>query len=306
MKQKNIIIVILFILSFLSIMLISCEPNFIEETIYIWKKGTDKTTSYSSDKTTNAAFWGLPALRFINWRPNIHIKASSDNGILAGRLWDGSPDVNPDSWSLFEYSQILYYDSNYIGMNIPQDEEVTVDNTVIMPLSFEQKMYKRVFDQEIEPNKYDVTWDKVEKAVVVSLNTINSNYLILKPGCRIAVIATQRPKQWGAVNDYTVIDSIPKNNSLQMQTAQKKSDTTNDRAFTREINYFTYTGGTMEYIDTTQDTNTHWFKKIKVEQEKITLYMPYFDNGNNAKTYWDTIDTEPIAPFMLFWILIQQ
>jgi len=254
--------------------------------------------------TTNAAFWGLPALRFINWRPNIHIKASSDNGILTNRVWDGSPDINPDSWSLFEYSQILYYDSNYIGMNIPADQEVTIDNTVIMPLSFEQKMYKRVYDTEIEPNKYDVTWDKVENSVVITLNTINSNYLILKPGTRIAVIATQRPTQWGAVHDYTVIDSIPKNNSLQVQSNQKKQDTTSDRAYTREIYYLTYTGGTQVVTDTTWDT--HWFKGLKLEQDKITIYMPHFNDGNTAKSYWDTIDTEPIAPFMLFWVLIQQ
>ncbi len=304
MRKKEIAIFAFLLFTLIFLILSSCDIGSITEYIYEWQKGTSAETTYYSNKTTNAAFWGLPALRLINWRPNIHIKASSDNGILAGRVWDGTPDLNPDTWSLFEYSQILYYDSNYVGNSVPIDQEVTVNNNVIMPLSFEQKIYKRVYDTEIEPNKYDVTWDKVEKSVVVSLNTENSNYLILKPGARIAVIATQRPTQWGAVHDYSVIDSIPKNNCLQVQTNATKQDTTNDRAYTREINYLVYNGGTQEITDTTWDT--HWFKGLKLEQDKITIYMPYFDNGNNAKNYWDSIDTEPVAPFMLFWILIQQ
>ncbi|HQJ06976.1 MAG TPA: hypothetical protein PLI57_11440, partial [Spirochaetota bacterium] len=91
-----------------------------------------------SDATTYAAFWGLPAIKFDKWRPNIHIKASSDNGALIGRKWDTTADVNPDNYNLFEYSQILYYDSNYAAAMISSQEDATVDNNVIMPLAFEQ------------------------------------------------------------------------------------------------------------------------------------------------------------------------
>ncbi len=259
-----------------------------------------------SDSSTVAEFWGLPGIRFVNWRPDIQIKASTDNGNLTGRVWDGTSDINPDTWSMFEYSQIVYYDSDFYSNNIQPAEDATVDNNIIMPLAFEQKIYKRVEDTTIEPNKFDVTWDGINKAVVVQLNTVNSNYLVLKPGARIAIFATQRPKQWGATNDYSIVDSLPKGNCLATFGAAKKQDTTDDRYETRQLSYFTYDGGTMIYPDNSADYASDWFKCVKVEQEKITIYMPYMSNGDDAKGYWDSADVVPIAPFMLFWIAIQQ
>lgn len=260
----------------------------------------------SSNNSTVAAFWGLPGIRFVNWRPDIHIKASTDNGNLAGRVWDGTSDIPPDTWSIFEYSQIVYYDADYNTYNIQPTEDATVDNNIIMPLSFEQKIYKRVADSSVEPNKFDVTWDAVNKAAVINLNTVNSNYLVLKPGARIAVFATQRPTQWGAVNDYSIVDSFPKQNCLATFDAEKKQDTSTDRSETRQLSYFTYDGGTMYYPDNSADYASDWFKRVKIEQEKISIYMPYMSNGDDAKSYWDNVDVTPLAPFMLFWVAIQQ
>jgi len=271
------------------------------------KDPTNDKNNVMSNATTKAAFWGLPAITFDKWRPNIHIKASTDNGNLTNRTWEVTPDANPDVYSLFEYSQILYYDSNYAQANIDVTQDATVDNTVIMPLAFEQKIYKR---SNYEINKYDVSYDTTQNAVVVTLNTANSNYLTLKPGTRIAIFSTQRPNQWGEVNDYTIVDSIPGENSLQ-KSINKDSikDNTSDRKSTRTLGYITYKGGTETFKeDLWKD---HWFEGIKLEPEKITIYMSHLKDGNTAKKYWDNIDTKSgngnsIRPFMLFWIVIQQ
>ncbi len=194
----------------------------------------------------------------------------------------------------------MYYEANYA--NIDPEQDATVDHNVLMSLAFEQKLYKRSWQ---ELNKYDVSYDFSEKAVVITLNTENSNYFILKKGARIAVIATQRPMQWGAENDYTIIDSIPPSNSFQKSPDYLTiKDNTNDRAVTRIVEYITYEGGTQEITDTTWDN--HWFKGLKIEAEKITIYMPHLTDGNTAKSYWDNIDSVPLKPFMLFWVLIQQ
>jgi len=259
-----------------------------------------------SDATTYAAFWGLPAIKFDKWRPNIHIKASSDNGALIGRKWDTTADVNPDNYNLFEYSQILYYDSNYAAAMISSQEDATVDNNVIMPLAFEQKIYKRSL---YEQNKYDVSYDCNQGAIVVSLNTANSNYLSLKPGARVAVFATQRPKQWGELNDYTVIDAIPGDNSLQKSSDRAALlDNTSDRSSTRTLSYITYKGGSDFYKDASWDG--HWFEGILIEPDKISIFSKNIKDGDTARLYWSAIDTKEgdnaISPFMLFWIAIQQ
>lgn len=262
---------------------------------------TDKDNTLSS-ATTKTAFWGLPPIVFDKWRPNIHIKASTDNGNLINRTWDITSDANPDIYSLFEYSQILYYDSNYIQANIKPTDDATVDNTVIMPLAFEQKLYKR---SNSEINKYDVSYDYSENSVVITLNTVNSNYLTLKTGTRIAIFATQRPSQWGATNDYTIVDAIPGNNTLQK--SPNKNDIkigTADRSQTRVLGYITYNGGVETYKEL--QWNGNWFEGIKLEPQKITIYMSHLKNGNIAKSYWDSIDSTPIKPFMLFWVAIQQ
>jgi len=260
----------------------------------------------SSNNSTVAEFWGLPGIRFVNWRPDIHIKASTSNGALAGRVWDMTPDIFPDPFSIFEFSQVVYYDADYATYNIQPTEDATVDNNIIMPLAFEQKIYKRVEDTTVEPNKYDVTWDAVNKAAVIYLNTVNSNYLTLKPGARIAVFATQRPTQWGEINDYSIVDSLPKGSSLATFDATKKQDTTSDRYETRQLSYFVYEVGTMYYPDNSADYADDWFKCVKIEQEKISIYMPYMSSGDDAKSYWDNADVTPLAPFMLFWVAIQQ
>ncbi|HOV13827.1 MAG TPA: hypothetical protein PK771_06050 [Spirochaetota bacterium] len=308
-NKKNIISIVLLLVTF-TLFVVSC-PEPIVRTVkkIVLTPPTDENSSDMSNSNTITAFWGLPGIKFVNWRPNIHIKASSMNGELSNRVWDGTPDVDPDKWSLFEYSQILYYDSNFVGNNIQPNEDVTVDNEVIMPLAFEQKLYKRIIKDSTESPKYDVTWDKTNKAVVINLNTINSNYLILKPGARIAVFATQRPTQWGAVNDYSIIDAIPGNNSLQKSVNRDSiRDNTSDRKVTRDIGYIEYNG---TEIDLTTDTKNYfngliWFDRIKVSQDKIILYIPNLETGNKAKNYWDNIDKTKIEPYMLFWIAIQQ
>ncbi|OHD14911.1 MAG: hypothetical protein A2086_02395 [Spirochaetes bacterium GWD1_27_9] len=288
---------------FLVLFLVSCPPIIEKKIKTIIVMPKEDVTNNNSNNNTVAEFWALPGITFVNWRPNIHIKGTTDNGTLTGRKWDGTPDINPDLWSLFEYSQVLYYDSDYTGFNIPADKDVTIDNTVIMPLAFEQKLYKRTI-QAGESPKYDVTYDIANKAVVITLNTENSNYLTLKTGTRIAVFATQRPTQWGAQNDYTIIDSFPSGNSLQKTTDSTIKDNTSDRSVTRKISYITYNGGVQD-ISSDNSTN-HWFKGLKLEQAKITIYMPHLATGDDAKKYWDTIDKTPLAPFMLFWIAIQQ
>lgn len=300
-NKKNKLLVVSFFIVILSLVIIGCQDtiiNKIQKVVYIYPK-----------VNTIAAFWGLPGIKFVNWRPDIHIKASSSGGVLKDRLWDGTADMNPDDWSLFEYSQILYYDSNYTGNNLQPDEDVTVDNEVIMPLAFEQKMYKRVDPNSTESPKYDVTWDKTEKAVVISLNTINSNYLLLKPGARIAVFATQRPTQWKCVNDYTIIDAFPGDNSLQKSDNRNAiRDNTSDRKATRDIGYVEFQGGTLDVSADTSDVDNGliWFRRMKVTQDKIILYIPNLESGNKAKAYWDNIDKTKIEPYMLFWIAIQQ
>ncbi len=292
-------IILTFIITSALLFLISCpEPviNKVKKTVYIYA-------------STVAEFWGLPGIRFVNWRPNIHIKASSNNGSLVNRLWDGQAEIDPDTWSLFEYSQILYYDSNFIGMNIQPDKDATVDNEILMPLAFENKLYKRVSPDSTEEPKYDVTWNKTDKSVVITLNTINSNFLLLRPGARIAVFATQRPTQWGGNNDYSIIDAIPGTNSLQKSVNYETiKDNTSDRSSTRDLNYIEFKGGTLDIEADTKDfhNNLIWFKRMTITEDKIVLYMPYLENGNKAKEYWDAIDSKKIEPFMLFWIAIEQ
>lgn len=306
MKRKNSLILLVLISLSVILLVIACnEPTVkvVKKVVYITPN--EDTSVDLSNNSTVAAFWGLPGITFDKWRPNIHIKASSMNGALKNRVWDGTPDVDPDTWSLFEYSQILYYDSNYIGNDIQPDKDATIDNEIIMPLAFEQKIYKRISLTAQEPQKYDVTWDGANKTIVINLNTVNSNYLILKPGARLAVFATQRPTQWGAVNDYTIVDAIPGDNSLQKSVnKQTILDSTSDRKTTRTLGYLTYKGGTDTYEDTSWVG--HWFEKIVITQDKITLYIPKLESGNKAKEYWDSIDKTPVEPYMLFWITIQQ
>lgn len=318
-EKSRLLKVILYLATFFScnlslIILNACQPTYQDRiktvtSIKVIFDNTDDTHDNTSDNTndtiqskanTYAQFWGLPAIKFDKWRPNIHIKASTDNGNLKNRYWDVTNDVKPDPESLFEYSQILYYDSNFT--NFDPYSDATVDNFVLMPLAFEQKIFKRSL---VEANKYDVSYDLSKRAVVITLNTINSNYLVLKPGTRVAVFATQRPKQWDSTNDYTIIDAIPGNNSLEKSSNhQTIKDNTSDRSETRTLGYLTYKGGTDIYQDASWDGD--WFEGITIEPEKITIFMPYMKNGNEAKKYWDKIDTESVAPFMLFWVAIQQ
>ncbi|HOJ64630.1 MAG TPA: hypothetical protein PLE45_09440 [Spirochaetota bacterium] len=306
MKIKNLYYYLILILTYSFIITLSCE-NIItlkKYSVIFDNSQNDNTDDNTNDSLSNAntiaAFWGLPGITFKNWRPNIHIKASTDNGNLENRVWEPDASSEPDPQSLFEYSQIVFYESNY--KDIDPEKDATVDNNVLMNLAFEQKLYKRSW---YELNKYDVSYDFTEKAVVITLNTENSNYFVLKKGARIAVIATQRPAQWGENNDYTIIDSIPACNSLQKSPLSANiKDNTADRSITRVIDYITYDGGTQTITDTTWDN--HWFKGLKLEEEKITIYMPKLTDGNTAKTYWDSIDKVPIKPFMLFWITIQQ
>lgn len=307
MKKGILFYYFIFILTYLLIFfLIGCE-NIVYINKYkvnftdIEDNTQDNTQDNSfSNANTIAAFLGLPPIKFRNWRPNIHIKASTDNGTLENRIWEPDPNFEPDPQSLFEYSQIVYYESDYTG--IEPDQDATVDNNVLMSLAFEQKLYKRSWQ---ELNRYDVSYDSVEKTVVISLNTENSNYFVLKKGARIAVFATQRPIQWGADNDYTIVDSIPACNSMQKSPNYLIiKDNTIDRSTTRVIDYITYTGGIQEIIDSTWDN--HWFNGIKIEEEKITIYMSKIIDGNTAKIYWDNIDSVPLKPFMLFWLAIQQ
>lgn len=305
MKFKKFSYFLLLFLTYFLVLLLSCE-NIIYLTKYSVKfdNTTDNTNDNSPDTMSNAntiaAFWGLPGITFRKWRPNIHIKASTDNGNLANRVWEPDPTSEPDPQSLFEYSQIVFYESDY--RNINPEIDATVDNNVLMSLAFEQKLYKRSW---YELNKYDVSYDFSEKAVVITLNTENSNYFMLKTGARIAVIATQRPIQWGADNDYTIVDSLPACESLQKSLNYSTiKDNTTDRSVTRVVDYITYTGGVQTISDTTWDN--HWFKGIKIQEDKIIIYMPKITDGNTAKSYWDSIDSTPIKPFMLFWIAIQQ
>lgn len=327
MSSKNISLLyltVIFIVYCLSALLSSCQNLYSPQDRYvtvttikvIFIETSDDITDVTSDETsdavalsdasTYAAFWGLPAIKFDKWRPNIHIKASSDNGALIGRKWDTTADVNPDNYNLFEYSQILYYDSNYASALISPLEDATVDNNVIMPLAFEQKIYKRSL---YEQNKYDVSYDYNQKAIVVSLNTVNSNYLSLKPGARVAVFATQRPKQWGELNDYTIVDAIPGENSAQKSSDRTAIlDNTADRSATRTISYITYKGGTDLYKDSSWDG--HWFEGMLIEPDKITIFSKNIKDGDTARLYWSAVDTKEgekaISPFMLFWIAIQQ
>ncbi len=323
MKLKKIFYFLITFSSYLSLIILnSCQDAFVNKvdrvtTVTTIKVIFDNSSDFPVDptsdndnklcsSTTRAAFWGLPPITFEKWRPNIHIKASTDNGNLKKRFWEVTMDVNPDVYSLFEYSQILYYDSNYIQANIDSTKDATVDNNVIMPLAFEQKIYKRSI---YEAGKYDVSYDFNQKAVVITLNTLNSNYLVLKPGARVAVFATQRPVQWGEVNDYTIIDSLPGDNSLAKSSdSQSLKDNTTDRKSTRTLGYLTYDGKETVFK---QDAWTgDWFEGIKLESEKITIYMSAIKDGDTAKKYWDEVDRKnngvSIRPFMLFWIAIQQ
>lgn len=304
-RDLNPFLIILIVFATYVSIFVSCQPEIITQYVRVPFDKEDTGTSFSNNNTVTE-FWGLSPILFKNWRPNIHIKASTDNGALSGRVWDGTPDIDPDDWSLFEFSQVVYYDSDYNSFNIQPDEDATVDNFVIMPLSFEQKLYKRVSAESTESNKYDVTYDQINKSVVITLNTVNSNYLSLKNGARIAVFATQRPGLWGGAHDYTIVDSFPKGSSLQTLAGQQKYDTSVDRAITRTLNYIEYTGGTMYYPTDSSGDNSHWFKNMKIEPDIITIYMPFLTDGNTAKNYWDEIDIVPLAPFMLFWIVIQQ
>jgi len=304
MKTLRSILVLIAVATLL--VLTSCS-----RTVIVLIPPDDTLTVAKSSSSTTAAFWGLPGIVFENWRPNIHIKASTNNGALASRVWEGNSNVNPDTWSLFEYSQILYYDSDYLTKNIQPSDIATVDENVIMPLSFEQKMYKRVSPNSTELPKSDVTWDDTTKSVVIKLNTVNSNFLTLSAGARIAVFATQRPTQWGGVNDYTIVDAFPGTNSLQKSTTSTTlRDLTTDRSATRILGYLEYTGGTLEVTATPEQeyNGLIWFKSITVTSTSITLNMPNLETGDKAKVYWDQIDKtgSALEPFMLFWIAIQQ
>ncbi|HQB61550.1 MAG TPA: hypothetical protein PK899_07840, partial [Spirochaetota bacterium] len=324
---------------------------------------------------TVASFYSLPAIELPGWRPNYHIKASTNGGALAGRTWDNDATTDsPEKWNIFEYGQIEFFESKY--GEVAGERDVTADDSMLFhagsklfkrtPLiidkfsanSFENDIlafvrrqnltdyeeiltssYARIDEQYgdttvgfyvlnksvantiekmaqikgiledisfLDKERYDVKYKTLLGSVEISLNTVSSNYFQLKSGAKIAVVATQRPKQWGESNniDYTIVSSVPNTNVSLDNPNEKNLDNTSDRAVTRTVDYFVWDGTKQTVAGKTGG----WFESITIESDKITLKMPKLANGNTAKEYWDAIDPSgsPIAPFCLFWIMIQQ
>ncbi|OHD05396.1 MAG: hypothetical protein A2086_13625 [Spirochaetes bacterium GWD1_27_9] len=335
------------------------------------------------DKTL-AAFWGLPAISFDGFIPNYHIKATTNGGALEKRGWnfDSSKysSYNPDTWNIFEYSQILFIKSKYSDLKasdvtfdksdgkkyISVDEKrlfyeeikiykktpyapekfdkITFNNILTQIAETDDKDYIKQFytydqtndcyslvggsqvptidrskiksilekcgflDKEIS----DVNFDNTNDTVEIKLNSASSNYFTLKKGAKIAILATQRPRQWGEVNDYTIYDSFPKANAainLPNDYLKNTTDVTGDRSESRMISYIVYNGGDGEK---TGNNTGDWFESVTLYSDKIVLKMPKLKDGDTAKAYWDKIDKDKdgnnlaVKPFMLFWIAIEQ
>lgn len=388
-KIMATLVTLVFVIS-VSTAVISCQNEAIEDYIKgvvtvttivnVYQDPTDDTAEDFSDVTidrTVASFYSLPAIELPGWRPNYHIKASTNGGALAGRTWDNDATTDdPVNWNLFEYGQIEFFESKY--GEVARDSEVTADNEILFyegtkifkrtPLiidkfgakSFEEYVlpfarldiypseyeeiltssYSRIEEQYgnaspvvsyvlnksvadtiedmlqikgileeisfLDKQRTDVVYKTLIGSVEISLNTISSNYFQLKNGAKIAVVATQRPTQWGESNmiDYTIISSIPNTNVSLDNPNGENLDNTSDRSVTRTVDYFVWDGTKQ----TVPGKSGGWFESITIESDKITLKMPKLTNGNTAKPYWDTIDPSgsPIAPFCLFWIMIQQ
>lgn len=380
-------VTLIFVIS-VSTAVLSCQNEAIEDYIKgvvtvttivnVYQDPTDDTTEDFSDVSidmTVASFYSLPAIELPGWRPNYHIKASTNGGALAGRTWDNDATTDsPEKWNIFEYGQIEFFESKY--GEVARDTDVTADDSMLFyagtklfkktPLiidkfsanSFENDIlalvrreqltdyeeiltssYTRIEEQYgettvgvyalnksvadtiedmmqikgiledisfLDKEREDVVYKTLLSSVEISLNTISSNYFQLKTGAKIAVVATQRPKQWGESNniDYTIVSSIPNTNvSLDNLNGQTINDIS-DRSITRNVDYVVWDGTKQTVVGKVGG----WFESMTIESDKITLKMPKLTNGNTAKAYWDSIDPSgnPIAPFCLFWIMIQQ
>ncbi|OHD28051.1 MAG: hypothetical protein A2086_01615 [Spirochaetes bacterium GWD1_27_9] len=365
---------------FIAMIFLGCQEadkNTIYDRINVYNDPTsdkDDFTGVTINKTV-ASFWSLPEITFVKWRPNYHIKGSTNVGALKDRVWTNDTTTdNPSSWNIFEYGQIEFFESKYGTKSKLTD--VTVDDSVLfysgsklykktplaiykfsassfesyilpslkrvgVPVEYETKIttaYKKYEEQYgnnkvfsyaldtstvntteklieiktiledisfLDKERKDVSYDNSTDSVIIKLNTLSSNFFKLKKGAKLAAIATQRPKQWGAKLDYTVVSSIPKTNvSLDDPNGDTIDATGADRANTRSIGYVEYTGDTQVV---TGHTNG-WFESMTITEDTITLKMPKLKDGNLAKSYWDTKDPsgEVLEPFCLIWILIQQ
>ncbi|HPO49946.1 MAG TPA: hypothetical protein PLO89_06430, partial [Spirochaetota bacterium] len=85
-------------------------------------------------------------------------------------------------------------------------------------------------------------------------------------------------------------------------------DNTSDRSATRNLGYIEFKGEEIDIDSSESDyyNGRAWFKRIKITEDKIVLYMPNLENGSKAREYWHNIDNGKINPYMLFWIAIQQ
>ena len=290
----------------LSLLIKSKERTITGTTIIVVYDITTVTTttttiqSQHSNSNTIVSLWGLPAITFVNWRPNYHILALSDNGMLLNRSWQTPDNITGDAYSFFKYSEILFYKSEYSSNGILPDTESTVNNDIIFPEDNKNILYKRTTPDNI----VSYINNSGDKTVVINLNNPNTDQLILNPGDRIAIISTQISSQKDGTNDLTIVDAIPGEESLQKSVNRSGIlDNTSDRALTRFVSYFIYSGETETIYK--NDWNNHWFESLTISNETITIKMPRFTSGLEAKDYWDSIDNGCIAPDILFWIVIQ-
>lgn len=145
----------IFLSLFLGIILaLGCSPEIkeVRRTVTVYEDKDDSKTSDLTADIVRAEFWGLPAIIFDGWRPEYHIKASTNNGELEGRTWDSITK------NIFEYSQILFHKSSYTSTLI-KNEDVTVDKgkKIIKAdekalFSEETKLYKKT---PLPPEKID-------------------------------------------------------------------------------------------------------------------------------------------------------